>query len=58
MEEVSYQYRENEYFFVDLPAIFQFCLPALFVEFLRLSLIQLTTNVLYQLITTGKLPIK
>lgn len=53
MEEVSYQYRENEYFFVDVPAIFQFCLPALFVDFLRLCFLQICTNAVYQLITTG-----
>lgn len=54
MEEVSYQYRENEYFFVDLPAIFQFCLPALLIEFLRLCVLQIATNVIYQLITSGE----
>lgn len=53
MEEVSYQYRDNEYFYVDSPAIFKFCLPALFLEFLRLIVLQIALNALYQLITSG-----
>lgn len=50
MEEVSYQYRENEYFFVDVPAIFQFCLPALFLDFLRLCGLLIIANLCYQLV--------
>ena len=53
LEEVSFQYRENEYFFVDVPAIVQYCLPSLFVEFIRLCVLQVSTNVVYQLIATG-----
>lgn len=55
MEEVSYQYRQTEYFFIDVPAIFQYCLPALLVQFLRTSLLQLFVNAVHQLITTGTL---
>ena len=54
IEEVSYQYSSGQYFFVDLPAIFQYCFPALAVQFMRLMLLQLVINVVYQLIMSGK----
>lgn len=55
MEEITIEYRQDEFFYVDVPAIVEYCLPALVKEFLRLAISQFIANLVYRLIITGNL---